>query len=74
MLLASQLQKLPDLQGFLNLAGDYPICPILLALCAPVEDRCEDFVTAKAAPARDVEQEQVEIKAPTNEFADILDR
>ena len=43
VLLPSELQNLPDLQGFLNLAGDYPICPILLALVSDVADQCVDF-------------------------------
>lgn len=43
VLLPSELQNLPDLQGYLNLTGNYPICPILLQIVEAVADRCNDF-------------------------------
>lgn len=46
VLLPSQIQNWPDLAGVLNLAGDLPICSIVLALVQEMPDRCEDFVNA----------------------------
>lgn len=43
VLMPSEIQHWPDLQGVLNLAGAYPICPIVLQIVAEVADRCIDF-------------------------------
>ncbi len=38
IVMPSELQNLPNLDGFLNLAGHYPICPIRLPIPQPAPD------------------------------------
>lgn len=45
--LPSELQNLPDLAGYLNIAGDLPLCPVQL----PLAEQRRDEATAAFVPA-----------------------
>lgn len=40
----SEIQNFKDLNGFINLAGDYPLVPVWLSVANQQEDRCVAFV------------------------------
>lgn len=49
----SEIQNFQDLNGFVNLAGDYPLVPVWLSIANKQEDRCEAFVQKEfKAPAK----------------------
>lgn len=48
--LPSELQNLPDLCGYLNIAGDLPLCPVLLPLAEQRGEAAPDFLPAPPRP------------------------
>ena len=47
LVMPSQLQSLPDLQGYLNLIGDYPVCRIVVPVSNLPRNRAEGFIEAE---------------------------
>lgn len=47
LVMPSQLQSLPDLQGYLNLIGDYPVCRIVVPVSDLPRNRAEGFIEAE---------------------------
>lgn len=49
LVLASEVQQLANLEGFLKLAGSYPLCPIKLGFPPKVAEKAISFTRANAA-------------------------
>lgn len=51
LVLASEIQQLGNLSGFLKLAGEYPLCPVILAFPPQHDKKAEAFCRRKAPAA-----------------------
>lgn len=62
----SEIQNFQDLNGFVNLAGDYPLVPVWLSVAKQQEDRCVAFVQKDfKAPVKVVKKEVDPVEAMT---------
>jgi len=69
VVLPSELQNLPDLCGYLNIAGPLPACPVRLPLAERREPVAEPFVQAERKPlaapaAARIEEKAAEAETP----------
>ena len=60
VVMPSELQNLPDLCGYLNIAGPLPACPVRLPLAERREPVAEPFVQAERKPRQPAPQADVE--------------
>ena len=72
----SEIQNFKDLNGFINLAGDYPLVPVWLSIARPQDDRTDAFVQKEfKAPVKAVksvaEADPVELMKSTKTVEDI---
>ena len=62
-ILGSEVQRLPDLTGYLDISGPYPIMEIKVPLAKPRKSACEGFIR-KPAPIK-VKPAPVAVQEPT---------
>lgn len=56
VVMAAELQNLPDLCGYLNMAGALPTCPVRLPLAERRAPAAEPFVQAERKPRQPAAQ------------------
>lgn len=66
VIIASELQNLPDLCGYLNIAGPLPACPVRLPLAEQRAPAAEPFVQAERKPRQPAQAAADEAEAASD--------